>query len=786
MIAQAALKQAKNHKIKLMVVGALLIAYVFCLPRQLFDKPTSTVVFSRESKLLGAKIATDGQWRFPPGDSIPEKFKACVLQFEDRYFESHPGFNPVSLFNALRENWQAGMVKRGGSTITQQVVRMARGNPRRSYLEKAYELILATRMELRYSKDEIFSFWANNAPFGGNVVGLEAASWRYYNRNSDQLSWAETATLAVLPNAPSLIFPGKNRELLRKKRNRLLNQLYRNGDIDSLDLSLSMQEPLPGKPYDLPKHSMHLVERMDQQQRGENVISSLDFYLQQDVNDIVAQHQRSLSQNKIHNMAVLVMEVSSRKVRAYVGNSSKTITHDKHVDVIQRARSTGSILKPFLYAAMLTHGEILPETVITDVPTQIGTYRPENFDKTFTGIVPASLALSRSLNVPAVRMLRNHGVDRFHRLLTDLDFSSINRPADHYGLSLILGGAEVSLWELCKNYAFMASTVNHYNRHQQYYTQENASPILLASKRVDFGTLSRKRNYLTAASLYHTLESLKDVNRPSTDQNWRYYASSQEIAWKTGTSFGFRDAWAVGTTSDYVVGVWVGNTTGEGRPGLVGVETAAPIMFEVFDKLPDGKWFDPPLDEMESIITCTQSGMRALPICETKESRLVPIAGLKSAPCKYHQSLQLDKTLSYQVDASCRDIDDIASRSWFVLPPIISHYYKKGNPMYQITPPYHPDCSSQAGKPLELIYPNDQSEIYLPRLFDEEKGTIVFKAVHTNPQEVLYWHLNDEYIGATQDFHEINVRPRPGLHQLTVVDQSGFEISKPIEILASN
>ena len=199
----------KTHKIKSIIFVILLIWYYFALPKQLFSEPTSTVIESVEGQLLGAQIATDGQWRFPNSDSIPSKFSASIIAFEDAYFYRHPGFNPISIVKAFWKNIESGSVKRGGSTLTQQVIRLSRKGQGRTYFEKIKEIILATRLEFRHSKDHILGLYAANAPFGGNVVGLDVASWRYFGRNPHDLSWAESATLAVLPNAPSLIYPGK-------------------------------------------------------------------------------------------------------------------------------------------------------------------------------------------------------------------------------------------------------------------------------------------------------------------------------------------------------------------------------------------------------------------------------------------------------------------------------------------------------------------------------------------------------------------------------------------------
>ena len=422
----------KNHKIKLIIAVILLTAYYFSLPKILFKNPTSTVIESAEGELLGAKIAGDGQWRFPQNDSVPTKFKQCIIQFEDAYFYKHPGFNPVSIFKAFSQNLKSNSIKRGGSTLTQQVIRLSRKNQQRTYFEKLKEIILSTRLELKFSKEKILALYASNAPFGGNVVGLDVASWRYFGRSPNQLSWSESATLAVLPNAPSLIYPGKNQQKLLDKRNRLLKKLLDKKIIDKLTYNLSIQEELPQKPYAIPQIAPHLLQRIVANQKGKRVKTSIKYGLQNKVNALVESHYNELSQNQINNIAVLVLDVKTRKILTYVGNSPTTNEHQKDVDIINKPRSTGSILKPFLYAAMLDAGDILPNTLVADIPTQIGSYKPENFNKGFDGAVAASEALYRSLNVPSVRMLQSFGLDRFYHYLKQLNLKDIKYDANHY------------------------------------------------------------------------------------------------------------------------------------------------------------------------------------------------------------------------------------------------------------------------------------------------------------------------------------------------------------------
>ena len=772
-----------QHKIKSVILAVLLLLYYFCLPQQLFNTPKSTVITSKNNTLLGAQIAKDGQWRFPYNDSIPEKFKACILQFEDAYFYKHPGFNPVSIFKALKSNMSTGKIKRGGSTITQQVIRLSRLGQKRTYFEKCIELILATRLELRTSKAKILAYYCSNAPFGGNVVGLDAAAWRYFNRDAHELSWAESATLAVLPNAPRLIYPGKNQEKLLKKRNRLLHKLLKQNTIDSLTYKLSVAETLPQKPYRLPEIAPHLLQKVSKKHPGQYVQTTIDAEFQHQINGIVKAHYNVLSKNEIYNAAVLVLDVKTRQVLAYIGNSPTDKSHQKDVDIIDKPRSTGSILKPFLFAAMLDSGDLLANTLVADIPTQYGNYIPENFNKTFDGAVAANSALTRSLNIPSVRLLKAFGLEKFYDYLKKLKLKDLKYSASHYGLPIILGGAESNLWDLCKNYAAMSSTLNHYTEtSSMYFSNEFCEPTFLASKGLDFGKKTEEKILFDAASIYLTYESLKQVNRPKQDGNWAFFDDSKQIAWKTGTSFGFRDAWAIGSTKDYVVGVWIGNADGEGRPGLVGIETAAPVLFDVFRLLPKSKWFAKPFDDMQEVDICVKSGHRASQFCDETRQEYIQNSGLKTKPCPYHVLVHLYKSERYQVNTSCETLEAITHKSWFVLPPIMTYYYKSKNPFYKPLPKFKPDCLTEEKTPMNFIYPKANNRIFLPRDFDGKRNTLILKVAHAKPETEIYWYIDKTYLGSTKDIHELAVKPRKGKHTITVVDALGNETKRRFEI----
>ena len=289
-------------------------------------------------------------------------------------------------------------------------------------------------------------------------------------------------------------------------------------------------------------------------------------------------------------------------------------------------------------------------------------------------------------------------------------------------------------------------------------------------------------NIFDAASIYLTFESMKQVNRPESDESWEFYDSSQEIAWKTGTSFGFRDAWAIGTTKDYVVGVWVGNADGEGRPGLVGVQTAAPILFDVFDLLPKSDSFTKPYDEMLEVDICKKSGYRASSLCTESELRYIQISGQKTEPCPFHQLIHLDTSERFQVNSTCESVSNISNKTWFVLPPLQAYYFKTKNPFYKVLPPFREDCSQASGISMEFIYPNQQSTIFLPKDFDGNTNDLVLKVAHSKPELELYWYIDSKFIGSTKDIHDMAVLPTEGKHIITVVDEMGNELKHKITI----
>ena len=758
-----------TRKVILILITILVIAYIFCLPRQLFHVPYSTVVTDRNGELLGARIASDGQWRFPPRTTTPEKVKQCLITFEDRHFYHHWGVNPVSTGRAAYQNLKNKRIVSGGSTLTMQTIRLAR-NKSRTFGEKFIEMILATRLEFRATKEKILSMYVSHAPFGGNVVGLDAAAWRYFGHSAEELSWAEAAMLAVLPNAPAMIHLSKSRQSLLNKRNRLLKQLYGRKIIDSSTYELAISEPLPDEPHPLPQIAPHLVSRFYQERNGKYSVSTIDRGIQTQIENAAERWSNEFNRSDIRNLAILVIDIQTNQVVAYCGNVNfKRKQSGNQVDVIQAPRSTGSILKPFLYYAMLQEGSLLPHTLLPDIPININGFTPQNFSLQFEGAVPASEALARSLNIPAVTMLQKYGAPKFHTFLRQIGLKTINRPASHYGLSLILGGAEATLWDVTNTYAYMGRSLLQ-------LPQTECSLLLSDSENSEAVTSAKTTDIFQPGAVWQTFNALTEVNRPE-EIDWKSIPSMHPIAWKTGTSHGFRDAWAVGVTPHYAIGVWVGNATGEGKPGLVGARTAGPVLFDIFSLLPPTQWFKRPGNVFVKTEVCRKSGHLKGRFCEETDTLLILPAGLKTEACPYHHLITLSADETHRIYENCANLEPTIQKSWFTLPPVWEWYYRQHHPEYSPLPPFKPGCGEDALQPMQFIYPPMNARIVLPKQMDGSPGYMTAELAHGNPATTIFWHLDNTYLTQTQDFHKISLQPTPGKHSLTAVDSAGNTVT---------
>jgi len=664
-----------------------LIVYFTIDIKDSFNVPQSFVVFDQDQTLLGAKIAADEQWRFPLIDSVPDNYKQALLNFEDKRFYKHPGVDLISISRAIKSNIRAKKVVSGASTITMQLMRLARNKNSRSIKQKLIETYLAVLFSFKYDKEIVLRYYVSNAPFGGNVVGVETAAWRYFGRSVHDLSWAEAATLAVLPNSPSLMHPGKNRKALKDKRNRLLKKLMEAGTIDSIEYQLAIKENLPRAPKDLPRLASHYVEEQFKKETSSyKLISSIDAKIQKNALDILSLHEGYNTTRGIQNASIIIRDTKTGKILSYIGNNRGEI-RDKYNNMASTPRSTGSILKPLLYAASMNEGKLAPKQLISDVPIHLDGFQPKNYDKNYRGLIPANEALSKSLNIPFVLMLKEYGVDRFIDRLKEFGFSTINKSADHYGLSLILGGAEITLEELTMAYARLG----------QIAIEEDA-----------------QNDLLHPSTIYHMVEAMTELQRPNEENFWESFGSGKKIAWKTGTSYGNRDAWAIGLTPEYTIGVWVGNSDGEARPEIIGSSLAGPILFDLVHALPGVSSFKEPLKNLKPIMVCKKSGLKSTDACiDVEQSWLSPTLS-QMGQCSFHQHVWLDESRSYLVNVEC--VDSMVDSSWFVVPPKEALHLKSFDPSYEPLPQMHANCIDQSGeKYIDIVYPQPKSSFVIPK-----------------------------------------------------------------------
>jgi penicillin-binding protein 1C len=374
-------------------------------------------------------------------------------------------------------------------------------------------------------------------------------------------------------------------------------------------------------------------------------------------------------------------------------------------------------------------------------------------------------------------MLQKYTPERFLDLLQKTGFTTFDKSAGHYGLSLILGGGEVTLWELTGVYASFSRVLKRYNAERKYFRDDYHDLVLLPENDIVKVLTEDNDPPLSASSVWLTYEALRKVNRPEGEAGWQYFSSSPNLAWKTGTSFGFRDAWAVGTTPEYVIGVWAGNADGEGRPGLTGITSAAPILFDLVNMMGPGSWFSEPGEDLAMIKVCSKSGFRAGPDCPDTEDVPASINGLRSDVCPYHRIIHLDRSGTRQVTADCISLSDIRNESWFVLTPAMEYFYRQKHPEYRTLPPYAPGCRGEKEiAVMEFIYPTSGVKIFIPRDQSGLQTRIIPEVAHRNPSRKLFWHLDEKYIGTTKYIHQVEIVAGAGEHVLTVVDEDGNSI----------
>jgi len=765
-------KLKAHHKI---LIGAILFLWLLYLvipiPNPLFKNDYSTVVLDKDGQILRLFLNQDEQLILPPDKSqkIPAKLKQAVLFFEDRYFKYHPGINPVSILRAIKQNTSTGKIVSGASTITMQLARLMKPKSR-TFTHKLLEMLQALKIELKFSKAEILQSYLNHAPYGGNIIGFRAASLRYFRKFPQELTWAESATLAVLPNAPALISPQQNPDILKRKRDRLLERMYKVNIIDQETYSLAILESAPQNSYPLEMQAAHLARSLKTKYPNKHILhTTIDIKLQQTVKDIIQNQQRHLSSLGISNLCALIVETQSGVVRAYLGSAN---FNTSRVDGIRAARSSGSILKPFLYALSMDEGLILPETLIKDIPTYFGPFSPANADEKYRGVVSAKQALIQSLNVPATRLLNKFGLEIFYHFLKQAGLSTLFRKAENYGLPLIIGGAEVTPWDMAGLYRGLARG-GKFSPLKVIKNRSFSHPE--RSRGMNFST---EKQLISPGAAYLTLNMLNEVKRPGTEYYWQQYLGQRSLAWKTGTSYGQRDAWAVGVNQQWTIVVWAGNFDGLGNANLSGVGSAGPVLFDIFQHLPEQKeksWFQSPDSALQKTELCKHSGFAAGPYCPERIEVDAPIEMKSLNLCPFHKQITVSFDAKEQVCSLCWD-ENHKFVTRLIFPPEVEQFLRQSGNQIDNTPPHRKSCPAPpVQKPLKIIYPTAKAFIFLPRDFGGSLQKLNCRAAHQQQGQTIYWYLDTHYLGNSVEQHQKSIELTKGWHKLELVDQDGHK-----------
>ncbi|RDU67506.1 penicillin-binding protein 1C [Helicobacter didelphidarum] len=716
----------------------------------------SKSVFDRNGELLSVFLNKNEQWHINEIGEIPQKLKTCVILYEDKNFYSHFGVDLFAIVRTIKNNITHN-TRAGASTLSMQVVKLLESNTR-TYSNKFKETIHALRLENLYSKEEILQMYLNNAPYGGNVVGFKSASLLYFSKLPKSLTWAESALLAVLPNAPGLMNISKNRSFLEKKRNTLLHRLYERGIIDSRILSLSLSEPLPKGVQSHVNIAPHISSRVIREDKNQQVIfyTTIDKEIQKSFELAAKEYYYKLQRQDISNLAAILLDTQTSEVLAYLGSQDfLDIENFGQIDGIMAKRSPGSLLKPLLFALSIDEGLIAPESKLIDVPLFFSNFNPKNASYKYYGFVSAYQSLVRSLNIPFVGLLKEYGLTKFFYTLKDILKFNDDNPM-RYGLSLILGTKELSMEDIASLYLGLGN-MGKFGR--IYYT-------------LPYDKIPTK-SILTQGASYLTLQTMKDLARAGLEN---LHKDKKIISWKSGTSYGKKDAWAAGVTPQYTLIVWVGNFTGEENPNLSGVESAGKLFFELFSELNFvDREFNKPNDLKEVEID-TLTGYRITQDLEyfglAKTTILLPQDSkpLRSSP--FLKKVWLDKTKTKEIDSLN---SDSSLNSDFIealpsikldLPISVLNYYKLQNVnIYSVN-----KSQSKKDSTLKIIYPLNDIRIVQTKDFNATQNLII-RIANLKKQKV-HWYLDKEYIGSFYDnTYALNLGI--GKHHLMIIGEDG-------------
>ena len=736
-----------------MLLLFFLLSWIFPLP----DKVAySTIVTDDKGEVIHAFLAPGQQWRMKTElDEISPLLRKTILQKEDRYFYYHPGINPLSMGKAFVKNLFRGRRTSGASTITMQVAR-ALEPKKRTYFNKLVETFRAFQLEWKYSKDEIFQLYLNLVPYGGNIQGVKSASILYFKKNPDHLSLAEITALSIIPNRPSSLVMGKNNDLIIKERNRWLRKFAAEKVFTEKEIADALQEPLTATRGSVPRYIPHLALKL--QQRGApSVKTHINMNTQSRVEKLVLDYSRIVRLKSIRNAAVVIIDNTTRNVITYIGSADFTDTTDGgQVNGAAAIRQPGSTLKPLLYGLCIDQGLLTPKMMISDVAVNYDGYTPENYDRKFNGYVSMEYALEHSLNIPAVKSLRMLGKDRLVEKLSDCNFRQVRRDQQKLGLSMILGGCGATLEELTGLYSSFA---NEGVYSSPSYAQGDSS--------------GKKNRILSVSANFMVTEILSKVNRPDFPLNWQSTERMPKIAWKTGTSYGRRDAWSIGYNKHYTVGIWTGNFSAQGVPELSGANIATPLLFKIFNTIDydsDEEWFrQPAACDIRKV--CSETGRPPGDYCtDIITDYFIPLVSpTKKCDNKIEVMVSADEKMSYC--PACVPQNGYKKKLYTFVPPDMQAWMDENRVAYTRIPPHNPSCEKvfKEGAPL-VTSPSNGAE-YLISKKHPEPLLLVCKT--GNDVSKVYWYINNRFYKSADAKTRQFFMPEEGPVKISCADDKG-------------
>lgn len=716
----------------------------------------SQIVKSAEGKVLFANLNSTDKWRFKTNlDEVTPLLRKTILHKEDKYFYYHFGINPIAMGKAFFKNIFSTDKRTGASTISMQVARMLEPK-KRTYFNKMVEIFRALQLEYYYSKDEIFQMYINLIPYGGNIEGIKTAAFFYYQQEPEALSLGQITMLSIIPNFPNIMHSNNDAELYLK-RNYWLNQFQRSKLFDDKTIQDATHEIIQLNRRSRPMYAPHISIRACRENPNKTEIqTSIRLEIQQKVEQIIKNYVQTLKYSNIGNASALIIDNKTNRVVAYIGSADFNDNENQgQVDGVRSIRSPGSTLKPLLYALAIDRGEITPKTKIIDAPINYGAYYPNNYDNKCRGMITIEQALAQSLNIPAVWLLNQIGVDNFINLLIKADFKQIAKDRKKLGLSTILGGCGVTLEELCNLFSAFANQGN-YQKSSFYPNEQNSKTKLISD-----------------ASAYLISDILTKAERPDFPTNWAHNSNTPKIAWKTGTSYGRRDAWSIGYNKNFTIGVWAGNFNGLGNPELTGANIATPLLFQIFnavDQNQNNQWFAPPksIDYRE---VCSESGLIPDDFC-TDFIIDAFIPGISSNQrCQHLKEVFIDTKETMSFCRACKPDKNVVRKLYRNLPMEVITFYEEMNIPYTKIPPHNEKCTRIFSHFAPSITSLSDGHEYI--LISGENQKLMLKANTENSVKKIWWYINDKLLTTTFANEKYFFKPPDGHLKISCTDDKG-------------